>query len=307
MVGSQSEEVLKDVGQTFRVDRLAGASQLVDRPPPMSDDRGLLHVGPSHVGEGIAGSPDQKVGLLLVVGVSFEGPIEPAGKESGPQDINVESCLLGGLPNGCRFESLAVLDGTSNGKPNGRLVGEGPVDAAEKQDAVVGIDQQDLRAEPSDRGHQPRIARDGGQGRPLIPLTAWVYPCPSAARWSPQAPCETLFVPLVDVTHDDTIDERRLRRLAELLPEIVAEAVDCPEEQWIGPPGAGDLEIRFRRKRDLDVGELNVVVEVRTKLLDSRFADKQRRADLIRDRLAGLQLGATGVWLILAEGAWSQS
>jgi hypothetical protein len=116
-----------------------------------------------------------------------------------------------------------------------------------------------------------------------------------------------LFVPLVDVTHDDTIDERRLRRLAELLPEIVAEAVDCPEEQWIGPPGSGDLEIRFRRKRDLDVGELNVVVEVRTKLFDSRVADKQRRADLIRDRLAGLQLGATGVWLILAEGAWSQS
>jgi len=53
-------------------------------------------------------------------------------------------------------------------------------------------------------------------------------------------------VPLVDVTHDDTIDERRLRRLAELLPEIVAEAVDCPEEPWIGPPRAGDLEIRTR-------------------------------------------------------------
>ena len=114
-------------------------------------------------------------------------------------------------------------------------------------------------------------------------------------------------MPLVDVTHDDTIDEGRLRRLAELLPEIVAEAVECPEERWIGPLGAGDLEIRFRRKRDLDVGELNVVVEVRTKLFDSRVADKQRRADLIRDRLAGLQLGATGVWLILAEGAWSQS
>ena len=108
------------------------------------------------------------------------------------------------------------------------------------------------------------------------------------------------------MTHDDTIDDGRLRRLAELLPEIVAEAVDCPEEQWIGPPGAGDLEIRFRRKRDLDVGELNVVVEVRTKLFDSRVADKQRRA-VIRDRLAGLQLGATGVWVILAEGAWSQS
>jgi hypothetical protein len=35
--------------------------------------------------------------------------------------------------------------------------------------------------------------------------------------------------------------------------------------------------------------------------------DKQRRADLIRDRLSILPLGQIGVWLILSEGAWSQS
>jgi hypothetical protein len=35
--------------------------------------------------------------------------------------------------------------------------------------------------------------------------------------------------------------------------------------------------------------------------------DKQRRADLIRDRLSSLPLGQIGVWLILSEGAWSQS
>jgi hypothetical protein len=35
--------------------------------------------------------------------------------------------------------------------------------------------------------------------------------------------------------------------------------------------------------------------------------DKQRRADLIRDRLSTLALGQIGVWLILSEGAWSQS
>jgi hypothetical protein len=35
--------------------------------------------------------------------------------------------------------------------------------------------------------------------------------------------------------------------------------------------------------------------------------DKQRRADLIRDRLSSLPLGQVGVWLILTEGAWSQS
>ena len=33
----------------------------------------------------------------------------------------------------------------------------------------------------------------------------------------------------------------------------------------------------------------------------------QRRADLIRDRLSTLSIGHIGVWLILSEGAWSQS
>jgi hypothetical protein len=46
---------------------------------------------------------------------------------------------------------------------------------------------------------------------------------------------------------------------------------------------------------------------VRTKLFESRSTDKQRRSDLILNRLAELQLGQVGVWLILAEGAWSQS
>ena len=53
--------------------------------------------------------------------------------------------------------------------------------------------------------------------------------------------------------------------------------------------------------------DLNVVIEVRTKLLHSRVRDKQRRADLIREGVSGLRLGSIGVWLILAEGAWSQS
>ena len=74
-----------------------------------------------------------------------------------------------------------------------------------------------------------------------------------------------------------------------------------------GPPGKGDIEIRFRRRSAVDIGELNVVIEVRTTLFDSRKADKQRRADLIKSRLAILPLGEIGVWLILAEGAWSQS
>jgi hypothetical protein len=114
-------------------------------------------------------------------------------------------------------------------------------------------------------------------------------------------------MPLVTVTHDDTLDDQRLRRMGEVLIDAVADAVDCPEEPRTGPLEPGDIEIRFRRKGPRDVGDLNVVVEVRTKLVPSRVADEQRRADLIRDRLSGLGFGAVGVWLILLEGAWSQS
>ena len=97
------------------------------------------------------------------------------------------------------------------------------------------------------------------------------------------------------------------RRLGELLPAAVAEPVECPEESWTGPAEPGDIEIRFREKSPLDVGDLDVVIEVRTKLFPSRVQDKQRRVDLLRDRLADLKLDRLGVWLILLEGAWSQS
>jgi hypothetical protein len=114
-------------------------------------------------------------------------------------------------------------------------------------------------------------------------------------------------MPLIDVTYGPTLGEAALHRLAQELPDLVAEAVECPEEPQVGPPGPGDIEIRFRGRSKLDVGELDLVIEVRTKLFDSRVRDKQRRADLIRDRLSHLPLGQVGVWLILAEGAWSQS
>jgi hypothetical protein len=114
-------------------------------------------------------------------------------------------------------------------------------------------------------------------------------------------------MPLIDVTYDATVSEEALLRLGELLPAVVSEAVDCPEEPWIGPPEPGDIEIRFRRKSPLDVGDLDVVIEVRTKLFASRVTDKQRRADLILERLSRLPLGQVGVWLILSDGAWSQS
>jgi hypothetical protein len=113
-------------------------------------------------------------------------------------------------------------------------------------------------------------------------------------------------MPLIDVTYDGKVDEEVLRRLGKLLPDVVSAAVECPEEPWTGPLAPGDIEIRFRKKSPLDVGDLDVVIEVRTKLFEHRVQDKQRRADLIRDRLSGLPLGQIGVWLILSEGAWCQ-
>jgi hypothetical protein len=65
-------------------------------------------------------------------------------------------------------------------------------------------------------------------------------------------------MPLIEVTYDESLNEGALRRLARELPSVVAEAVDCPEEPWIGPPGPGDIEIGFRQRGPLDVGDLNV-------------------------------------------------
>lgn len=106
-------------------------------------------------------------------------------------------------------------------------------------------------------------------------------------------------------SHDVLDDE--LRGLAELLPNLIAEAVDCPEEPWTGPAGPGDIEIRFRPRGDFDVGDLRFVIEVRTKRLASRLDDQQRRADFVRDGLAAAGFGAVGVWLVLHDGAWSQT
>jgi hypothetical protein len=116
-------------------------------------------------------------------------------------------------------------------------------------------------------------------------------------------------VPLIDVTHDSAMPEAVIARLGQVLPDIVAEAVACIEEPWTGPPAPGDIEIRFRSKGPFDVGDLDCGVEVRTKLVASRVADKDQRTHQIRERLSQTvpQLGLIGVWLILLEGSWAQS
>jgi hypothetical protein len=116
-------------------------------------------------------------------------------------------------------------------------------------------------------------------------------------------------VPFVEVVYDATIAEPALRQLADLLPDLVAEAVECPEEPVTGAAEPGDLEIRFRPKGPFDVGGLNCAVEVRTKLYPSRLRTKRHRAELIKDGLSSALpgIGHLGVWLILADGWWTQT
>lgn len=98
-------------------------------------------------------------------------------------------------------------------------------------------------------------------------------------------------MPLIEVTYDETLSEPLLRRLGQLLSDVVTEAVACPEEPFTGPPQPGDVEIRFRERGPIDVGDLNCLVEVRTKLFASRLADKQDRAETIRARLVAAEPG----------------
>lgn len=114
-------------------------------------------------------------------------------------------------------------------------------------------------------------------------------------------------MPLVDVCFDPRLRATELVRIAEVLRTAVPQAVECPEEPITGPLGVGDLEIRFRPRGSQDVGDLVAVVEIKTKRFASRLANAQERADQVRDALARLGFGPIGVWLMLIDGAWSQT
>ena len=55
-------------------------------------------------------------------------------------------------------------------------------------------------------------------------------------------------MPLIDVTYDGSISADAIRQLGQVLPALVCEAVDCPEEPCVGAPAEGDIEIRFHAK-----------------------------------------------------------
>lgn len=116
-------------------------------------------------------------------------------------------------------------------------------------------------------------------------------------------------MPVIEVIYKPgSVTEPELRLLGDVLPDVVSEAVDCPEEPWVGPLAAGDMNIFFRSTGPLDVTDLDCVVEVRTKLFTSRVADKNERASMITERVADCLSGRSiGVWLVLLEGAWEQT
>jgi hypothetical protein len=63
----------------------------------------------------------------------------------------------------------------------------------------------------------------------------------------------------------------------------------------------GHIEMRFRPKGPFDVGELNCVIAVRTKLFASRLAEAHDRAQKIRSDVLAAEPGVRRLdaWLIL--------
>ncbi|WP_052863106.1 hypothetical protein [Streptomyces niger] len=111
----------------------------------------------------------------------------------------------------------------------------------------------------------------------------------------------------MEVTYAPHVPEATLRDLAAVLPHLVSQAVECPEEPYDGDLQPGDVEIRFRRLGPLDRSGLDVVVEVRSKWFESRAADRQERTDRLHAALASATgLREFGVYLSLPVAAWSQ-
>jgi hypothetical protein len=115
-------------------------------------------------------------------------------------------------------------------------------------------------------------------------------------------------MPIVDVTHGPQVEEAQLLRLAEVLPEAVSLAVECPEEPYDPPLQPGDVEIRFHSRGQYDVSGLDIVVEVRSKWFASLEETRQERCDRLRDVIVEA-VGPTGVgvYLTMPVAAWSQS
>ncbi|GEP39842.1 hypothetical protein NPS01_35050 [Nocardioides psychrotolerans] len=114
-------------------------------------------------------------------------------------------------------------------------------------------------------------------------------------------------MPIVEVTYASDIEDDALRRLAELLPHEVSLAVECPEEPYDHDLQPGDVELRFRGRSPFDAPGLDVVIEVRSTLIESRGVDRQERAEQVRAAAVEVLGSRTvGVFLTLSVAGWAQ-
>jgi hypothetical protein len=116
-------------------------------------------------------------------------------------------------------------------------------------------------------------------------------------------------MPIIEVTCSPRMGDDVKRRLRDVLPHIVSEAVACDEEPYDGQLRAGDVSLLFRDTGSWDRFDLDLLVEVRTTWYASRAATSRRRAETIRDALVAAVGGAPaiGVYLILAIAAWAET
>ncbi|GLW10367.1 hypothetical protein Misp01_54950 [Microtetraspora sp. NBRC 13810] len=114
-------------------------------------------------------------------------------------------------------------------------------------------------------------------------------------------------MPLVEITYAPHVAETTLRELGSVLPHLVSQAVECPEEPYDGNLQPGDVEMRFRGLGPLDRCGLDVVIEVRSKWFESRAVNRQERVDRLHESIgAATGLLDFGVYLSLPVAAWSQ-
>ena len=93
-----------------------------------------------------------------------------------------------------------------------------------------------------------------------------------------------------------------------MLPHAVSVAVECPEEPYDGNLQPGDVELRFRARGPFDSDGMDVVIEIRSKWVSSRAANRQDRVDGLCKAVAeATGLNDIGIYLSLPVAAWAQS
>jgi hypothetical protein len=113
-------------------------------------------------------------------------------------------------------------------------------------------------------------------------------------------------VPIISVSHKQSAPPELLELLARELPEIVSQALACPEEPYERELGPGDVNLRFSPVL-ADREGLDYLLEIRTSWTESRKANLQERSDRIAHALEALGLVRFGVWIEIPEAAWSQA